>query len=176
MAIPSRTSGMRLAEVVGALSLASDFGLGQPFEHALQSSIVAMRLAELLPLDEAELRTVYYASLLRSVGCTASAQETAAALGDEIAFGARFSSVNFPLPRDTMRVVLRHVWNAPSLAGRAVGLAHLAVAMPQMNPSERTTAPCEVAQNLAGRLGLDAVVQAALGQIFESWEGHGMPN
>jgi HD-GYP domain-containing protein (c-di-GMP phosphodiesterase class II) len=167
---------MRLAEVVGALSLASDFGMGQPFEHALQSSIVAMRLAELLPLDDAERRTVYYASLLRSVGCTASAHETAAALGDEIEFGGRFSSVNFPLQRDTMRIVLRQVWDAPSIASRVTGFAHLAAAMPRMNPSERATAHCEVAQNLAGRLGLDVDVQAALGQIFERWDGHGMPH
>jgi HD-GYP domain-containing protein (c-di-GMP phosphodiesterase class II) len=172
---PSPESGIRLAEIVGALSLASDFGLGQPFEHALQSSIVAMRLGEQLGMSDSEMRTLYYASLLRSVGCTASAHETAAALGDEIAFGARFSSVNFPPARDTFGVVLQHVWSAPSLAERAAGLARLAAAMPRMDPKERISAHCEVAQNLASRLGLDIDVQAALSQVFERWDGHCMP-
>ncbi len=174
--LSSRESGIRLAEVVGALSLATDFGLGQPFEHALQSAIVAIRLGELLPLSDEERQTLYYASLLRSVGCTASAHETAAALGDEIAFGARFSSVNFPHPRDTFAVVLQHIWSASSLIDRAAGLARLAAALPRMNPQERTTAHCEVAQNLAIRLGLDSDVQATLGQVFERWDGHGMPH
>ncbi len=175
-ALPSRDSGLRLADVVGALSLATDFGLGQPFEHALQSAIVAMRLGELRALSDEDLHTLYYAALLRSVGCTASAHETAAALGDEIAFGERFSSVNFPNPRDTFAVVLQHVWSVPSLTERAAGLARLAAAMPSMNPKDRTSAHCEVAQNLATRLGLDEDVQAALGQVFERWDGRGMPH
>ena len=97
-------------------------------------------------------------------------------MGDEIAFGERFSSVNFPNPRDTFAVVLQHVWSAPSLAQRAAGLARLAAAMPRMNPKDRSTAHCEVAQNLATRLGLDEDVQAALGQVFERWDGRGMPH
>ena len=52
LALPSRESGLRLADVVGALSLATDFGLGQPFEHALQSAIVAMRLGEVRALSD----------------------------------------------------------------------------------------------------------------------------
>ena len=176
MAVPSRTSGMRLADIVGALSLASDFGQGQPFAHGLQSTIVAMRLAELLPLADAERRTIYYASLLRAVGCTASAHETAVMLGDDVAFGGRFASTNFPPQREIMRAVLRHVWEVPSLQSRVAGLARLAIAMPRMNPAERSTAHCEVAQHLATRLGLDASVQAALGQVFERWDGQGMPH
>lgn len=176
MAVPSRTSGMRLADIVGALSLASDFGQGQAFAHGLQSTIVAMRLSELLPLDDAERRTVFYASLLRSVGCTASAHETAVMLGDDVAFGGRFSSTNFPPQREIMRAVLRHVWEVPTLQTRAAGLARLAIALPRMNPAERSTAHCEVAQHLAARLGLDASVQVALGQVFERWDGRGMPH
>jgi HD-GYP domain-containing protein (c-di-GMP phosphodiesterase class II) len=167
---------MRLADVVGALSLASDFGQGQQFAHGLQSTIVAMRLSELLTLADAERRSIFYASLLRAVGCTASAHETAVMLGDDVSFGGRFASTNFPPQREIMRAVLRHVWDVPSLQARAAGLARLAVAMPRMNPAERSSAHCEVAQQLAARLGLDASVRAALGQVFERWDGRGMPN
>jgi HD-GYP domain-containing protein (c-di-GMP phosphodiesterase class II) len=36
-------------------------------------------------------------------------------------------------------------------------------------------AHCEVAQNIATRCGLGAPVRAALGQIFERWDGRGVP-
>lgn len=37
----------RLAELIAALSLATDLGLGQPMEHVLRSCLISMRLGEL---------------------------------------------------------------------------------------------------------------------------------
>src|SRR5436853_129404 len=45
--------GPRRAEVLAALSLAIDLGLGQPMEHMLRSALIATRLAERLGLGEA---------------------------------------------------------------------------------------------------------------------------
>ncbi|MEP7287745.1 MAG: hypothetical protein ABI947_18480 [Chloroflexota bacterium] len=45
MAGQGKTSEIRLAEIVAALSLATDLGTGQSFEFALQSCILAMRRA-----------------------------------------------------------------------------------------------------------------------------------
>jgi hypothetical protein len=42
---------VRAAEVIGALCLATDLGMGFPFEHGLQSTLIAARLAERLGLD-----------------------------------------------------------------------------------------------------------------------------
>jgi hypothetical protein len=39
------------AEVIGALCLATDLGIGHPFEHGLQSTIFAMWLANSLGVD-----------------------------------------------------------------------------------------------------------------------------
>ncbi|MCU1475144.1 MAG: LuxR family transcriptional regulator, partial [Amnibacterium sp.] len=39
------------AELIAALSLAIDLGLGLPLEHMLRSCIIAMRLADLLGAD-----------------------------------------------------------------------------------------------------------------------------
>jgi hypothetical protein len=41
---PAREQPIRAAEVVGALSLATDLGTGQPLEHALRSAVLAVRL------------------------------------------------------------------------------------------------------------------------------------
>ena len=41
---PSRTSEIRLAELVAALSIATDLGMGQPMEYVLRSCVLAVRL------------------------------------------------------------------------------------------------------------------------------------
>lgn len=40
----SRKPGNRLAELMAALSIATDLGTGQPMEYAMTSAIVAIRL------------------------------------------------------------------------------------------------------------------------------------
>ena len=47
-------SGVRLAELVASLSLATDLGLGQPQEHVLRQSVIARRLAAAARGDEHE--------------------------------------------------------------------------------------------------------------------------
>jgi len=44
----------RLAELVAALSLATDLGLGQPMEHVMRSCLVSMRLGVRIGLSAAE--------------------------------------------------------------------------------------------------------------------------
>lgn len=40
------TGPLRLAELVAALSLATDLGTGQPFEHALRTCSLSLTLAK----------------------------------------------------------------------------------------------------------------------------------
>ncbi len=63
----SNRSGVRLAELMAALSLATDLGMGQPMEFALSSCILAVRLAEKCGYSEEALREVYYQALLRYI-------------------------------------------------------------------------------------------------------------
>jgi hypothetical protein len=37
---------LRLAEAVGALSLATDLAMGQPLEHGLRTAVLAVRVAQ----------------------------------------------------------------------------------------------------------------------------------
>ena len=45
-------SGVRLAEVLAALSLGVDLGFGQPMEHVLRQCRIAMGLCDLLGVDD----------------------------------------------------------------------------------------------------------------------------
>ena len=50
---PPATSGVRLAELIAALSLATDLGTGQPMEHALRATVLAVHLGDALGLSDA---------------------------------------------------------------------------------------------------------------------------
>ena len=77
--------GVRLAELVAALSLGVDLGFGQPMEHVLRQCMIALRLAEMRRAGRAERSVVYYTALLVNVGCHSDAHEQAKWFGDDIA-------------------------------------------------------------------------------------------
>src|SRR6266700_2258235 len=58
-------TGLRLAELLAPLSLVMDLGRGQPPAESMQACLLAVALAKSLGLADAEIGTVYYASLLR---------------------------------------------------------------------------------------------------------------
>ena len=88
---PSRETGVRLAELMAALSIATDLGMGQPMEYAMSSCIVAMRLGEAAGLTEEQLRDVYYEALLRYIGCNAETYWLSSIVGDEIALRTEYA-------------------------------------------------------------------------------------
>src|SRR5437868_4690407 len=85
---------VRAADVIGAMSIATDLGTGQPLEHALRTAIVAARLGELAELSPPELVDAYYISLLHSFGCTSDATEQTELFGDDIQPRAKFALVD----------------------------------------------------------------------------------
>src|ERR1041384_8406675 len=89
-----KDSGVRVAEVMAALSLATDLGMGQPMEFALSSCILAVRLAEKCGYSEEALREVYYQALLRYIGCNAETDWLASIAGDEQGLRAEFARID----------------------------------------------------------------------------------
>ena len=48
----NRTSSLRLAELIAAISLATDLGMGQPMEQALRTCLLAIGLGRRLGLSD----------------------------------------------------------------------------------------------------------------------------
>jgi hypothetical protein len=71
---PSSHEQVGAAEVIAALSLATDLGVGLPLEHGLQSTLVAMRLCEHMGVGAEIASQAYYGCLLFYLGCTADAE------------------------------------------------------------------------------------------------------
>src|ERR1043166_8829797 len=109
-----RTSGdsltdIRLAELVAALSIATDLGMGQPLEFALCGCVLAMRLGEALGLNDKDLRAIYYQALLRYVGCNAETDTLATLYGNEMALRTDITPVQNGNTQETLSVVMRYV-------------------------------------------------------------------
>ena len=68
---------VRLAELLGVLTLGTDLGMQQPMEHVLRQCLIALRLAEHLGLDESDRLVVYYSAMLAWIGCLIDGYEQA---------------------------------------------------------------------------------------------------
>ncbi len=158
-------SELRLAEPLAALSVATDIARGQPPEQALHASIIATKLAGLLGLGAPERTDVYYATLLRFAGCTATSHEYATQLGgNDIAVRFGGDAID---PADGEQLV-------GLLTSLGAGDADPGEVMKVV--VEGTRADCEVGARTATRLGLGPGVANSILHIFERWDGHGMPN
>jgi HD-GYP domain-containing protein (c-di-GMP phosphodiesterase class II) len=173
MSARSAGTGVRLAELIATISLGTDLGMGQPMEHVMRQSLIALRLAERLGLDEATRGIVYYVGLISWVGCHVDAYEQAKWFGDDMA-----------LKDDARRVDMAGV------AAKAFVMSHVGAGRP---PIERARLGVEfvgggrrdasemianhwlATNELAARLGLGDKVRQSLYQTFERWDGKGVP-
>jgi HD-GYP domain-containing protein (c-di-GMP phosphodiesterase class II) len=167
---------LRLAELVAALSLATDLGLGQPMEYLLRSCVLSTRLADALNLTTAEKADVYYVALLRWIGCTGHAHEASLLFGDEIAARARLALIDMGRPGEVFVEAVRHAGEGRPPSMRLRTLAAALAAGPRQGAEMQFQASCEVAQLLARRLGFGDGVSVSLWHAFERWDGSGFPH
>jgi HD-GYP domain-containing protein (c-di-GMP phosphodiesterase class II) len=174
-ALPATERPIRAAEVVGALSLATDLGTGQPLEHALRTAVLAVRLGELAGASAQELVDTYYVALLHASGCTSNGHEATQLYGDDIAHRAAFFLIDTTNPAEVLAFYRAHVGVGRSPEVRATMIEDaIANAGPRARDAFATM--CEVAQRFAGWLDLGASIQAALEFVFARWDGRGFPD
>lgn len=166
--------GLRLAELVGALSLAVDLGLGQPMEHLARSCLLACRLGERIGLDEDERAALYYVAMMGWVGCIADSYEAATWFGDDITYRAGVYDFDMkPLP------FLGYLVRRSASDGSPVRRIRAGVATAVTrghNVQDSLRSHCQVTANVAEQLGLGPEVCEPLHQIFARWDGKGMPS
>lgn len=168
---PDGPSGVTLAELVAAMSLAVDLGMGLPTEHVLRQTLIALRLAESEDLSTDERSAVYYVSLLAWVGCAADSE-----LGDWFGESAFFAGsyvvdmAGLPMAAFVTRQIGR---GYPPL--RRLALVGRFLATGGRALEEILHTHCLSAGDLAERLGFGGEVRDPLLQTFERWDGKGTP-
>jgi HD-GYP domain-containing protein (c-di-GMP phosphodiesterase class II) len=173
MMVDQQSSGVRLAELIASLSLATDLGLGQPQEHILRQTVIATRIAEAADFPAHEIAATYYVSLLALVGCVADSHELGRWFGDDNAV----RSASYAIDRAGMpmlRFLMSSVGTGEPATSRLSLLRRFALGG-MREVAAGMYAQCQATGVIAGRLGLNAEVTRALPQALERWDGKGGP-
>jgi putative nucleotidyltransferase with HDIG domain len=171
---PKRDTAVRLSEVVAALSYALDITEGQPEGHAVRSCLIGMRVAGVIGLDDAARSDLFYAILLKDLGCSSNAARLCNLFGaDDRALkqahklhdwtdGASAASYAFQhVPGST---AIERAWRVLTVAVKGRGSAR-----------EMTETRCERGADIARMLGLSEATAAAIHALDEHWDGGGLP-
>jgi HD-GYP domain-containing protein (c-di-GMP phosphodiesterase class II) len=162
---------VRTAELIAALCLGTDLGMGFPFEHGLHTTLIAMRLADRLGVDRDTALETYYGCLLSHAGCTTEAHLAAEVFGGSLT--THLNPVMFGSGREVFTGLLRALPDPHSSA--LVRAAQTARRLPRMTREQRPAiaAACEVAGMLAHEVGAPASVPGLLVHLTERWDGKG---
>jgi HD-GYP domain-containing protein (c-di-GMP phosphodiesterase class II) len=165
---------LRLAEVTAVLALATDLSMGQPLEHGLRTSLLAVRTAQALGLPEHDQLTVFYTGMLHFAGCTAESEIDARFFGDELMARPQMLTAQLGSRRELMTTAVRTAHRGSPPLTRAAMMARSAFGgIAEFR--KWAASHCDVARLLGARMGFSADIQLALRHLYERWDGKGMP-
>ena len=144
---------MALDDALRALASMGDLSMGQPLDHSQRVAALSAQMARHLGWDDTLARQVHETALLRWTGCTANATEVASTITDDVTGRAlmlqlQFEKIEFLVPPQ-------------AVASRVLRVSSI---------------HCDVSMLIARTLGLQPLVSACLGCVFEHWDGSGSPN
>src|SRR5579875_1641305 len=119
-----------LSEVISALTFALDLTDGAVPGHSLRTCLIGMRLAATLGVPEAELTSLYYALLLKDIGCSDNAARLSQIMG---AGEGPWSLDGLAIDMGTNPALLERIWREvlpevplPDRIGRMLGISSAA--------------------------------------------------
>ncbi|MGH7687182.1 MAG: HD domain-containing phosphohydrolase [Candidatus Dormibacteria bacterium] len=162
---------LRLAELLAAVSLATDMADDAPLESALGDALCGLGLARVAGLSGADLVDVYYLALLYHLGCTAAAdaQERMAA-GAETGGGRWFAEADYADREELLRLAVPRAGRTPGAPGREEAVRRLMTRL-EGSLAQSFAAICEVGARLGERLGAGPRVVEALDHAYARWDG-----
>ena len=169
---------VRRIDLFACLSLATDLALGQNQNFALKSCLLGARLGEAARASDQGIAGILYQALLRYIGCNADTHLMSALLGDEYVFRRDFALIDSGRSIEVLPLVLRALHRRS--AGASLATTALTIMQGLMRAEGESRAilsgHCEVAERLAARLGLPDLISKNLGQLYERWDGRGIPH
>jgi HD-GYP domain-containing protein (c-di-GMP phosphodiesterase class II) len=166
---------VRVSDVLAAMSFALDLADGQPAGHSLRTTLIGMELAHRLDLPLRDCRDLYYALMLKDVGCSSTSARVFEVFGGD--------------DRITQRRLLRRDWSNWFKAVR-FHLAYSAPGQPWPERLARAARLMKDGRRVAGelldtraqrgadivrRLGFNDRVAEAVSSVDERWDGNGGP-
>jgi putative nucleotidyltransferase with HDIG domain len=162
--------------VLSALSFALDLTEGQPMGHTLRATLLAMEIADRLGLPLSQRRDLYYAALLKDVGCSSNAARVFALFGgDEREMKAERMRVDWSNYFRAARFAMAHAAPGASWFSRAQRIAELASQGPRV-AAELVRLRCDRGAGIVRTLGFGDRAAEAVRTLDEHWDGHGHPD
>jgi HD-GYP domain-containing protein (c-di-GMP phosphodiesterase class II) len=166
---------VRLSEVLAGLSYALDLTEGQREGHAVRTCLIGMRLAEAIGLPRRDRSSLFYALLMKDLGCSSNAARFAALFAaDDHGLKHALKTIDWSKASESFRFVtrsvapgafwLKRVWQTMAVLSRGPEGAREVV---------RTR--CERGADIAKMLGFNGDTVSAIRALDEHWDGGGQP-
>lgn len=172
---PPSASFVRLSEVVSSLSYALDLTEGQPEGHAVRTCLIGMRLASELGLPASDRSDLFYALLLKDLGCSSNATDVCNFFhADDRVVKQRLKLVDWSSDLQSFKYLAENVAPEAGRVRRTVILAKRAIQAPSAGRSFVQTR-CDRGAEIARALGLSDATADAIRNLDEHFDGFGQP-
>lgn len=168
-------AGLKLSELISALSHALDITEGQPEGHCVRCCWIGMHIGRRLGLGDDDLWNLYYTLLLKDLGCSSNAARICELyLTDDLSFKRDFKQVGDSLPR-VLQFVLSHTGLRAPLAERFRSVMTIMRDGEQI-ATELIATRCQRGAEIARLLRFPESVSAGIYSLDEHFNGQGKPH
>jgi HD-GYP domain-containing protein (c-di-GMP phosphodiesterase class II) len=172
---PDRPPADVAVELLPALSFALDLAEGQSMGHSLRCCLIGLELAARLGLPESDRRDLYFALLLKDIGCSSNASRVYELFGgDELATKRDLKRVDWSSYLRAARFAVSHAAPGASWFDRAMRIVALAKAGPAA-ADELVLIRCRRGAEIVSEMGFGPGVAAGVASLDEHWDGRGRP-
>ena len=166
---------LRLSEVVSALSYALDITEGQPEGHAVRSCMIGMRLAQEIYLTPKQRSALFYALLLKDLGCSSNASRVCYLFSaDDRRAKRELKTSNWTKLGGKITYILKNAAPGGSLASRVASFMRVARAGATA-ARELVELRCDRGATIARKLAMPEETAIAIRSLDEHWDGQGHP-
>jgi len=168
-------AGLKLSELMAALSHALDITEGQPEGHCIRCCWIGMHVGREIGLSEQQLWELYYTLLLKDLGCSSNAARICELyLTDDLQFKRDFKRVGDSLPQ-VVRFVLQHTGLKAGLAERFHSVLHIFRDGSEI-AQELIQTRCSRGADIARQLRFSEGIAGGIYSLDEHWNGGGKPD
>jgi putative nucleotidyltransferase with HDIG domain len=166
---------LRLAEIVSALSYALDMTDGQPAGHSIRCCWIGMHIGKAIGMSQAELSDLFYALLLKDLGCSSNAARICALfVTSDYEFKRNAKLVDNDSLAQVMRFVVSNTAVKSGLAERLRGFLNVAMTGGRID-REIVKTRCERGADIARQMRFSDAVARGILDLDEHWNGGGHP-
>ena len=168
--------GLRLSDVLSALSYALDITEGQIEGHSVRSCLIGMRIGEALGLGPQERSALFYALLLKDAGCSSNAARLCELFGsDDFQIKRDHKLTDWSRTLPSLGHAIRNAVPLQSPLARAMRIVSLATEG-KGSGHQMTATRCERGAEIALMLGFSEATAEGIRHLDEHWDGGGMPS